>query len=225
MPNRPDVVAFDVIETMFSLENVRTRMVDSGLPPHVLELWFARMVRDGFALTTGGTYQPFPVVARSALESVLAQHGLDASNAPAILEGFSELDAHPDVEPALDLLAEAGIRIVTLSNGGAETTSTLLDRAGFASRFEQVLSVDAVQRWKPHPAPYQYAADMVGVDPGRLTLIAVHSWDIFGAKQAGLTTGWASRLEVTFPPALGQPDVAGETLPDVVRGLLDLPGN
>lgn len=225
MSSRPDVIAFDVIETMFSLEPVRARMVDCGLASHVLELWFARMVRDGFALAASGTYQPFPVVARSALESILAQYGIASSNASAILEGFSELDVHPDVQPALDLLDEAGMRIVTLSNGGTETTSTLLRRAGIASRIEQVLSVDAVQKWKPHPAPYQYAADTVGVKPEQLALIAVHSWDIFGAKQAGLTTGWSSRMEVTFPSALGQPDVAGETLPDVVRGLLDLPAS
>lgn len=223
MPTRPTAVAFDVVETMFSLEAVRQRLVETGLPSHLLELWLARLLRDGFALTISGTYRPFREVAVSALEPILAQHNIETSAAPAILEAFAQLDAHPDTEPALRMLTDAGVRVVALTNGGAETTSTLLQRAGLTPLVEQVLSVEAVEQWKPHPAPYQHAAGMVHVAPDRMAMVAVHSWDILGARRAGLVTGWASRLEGVFPPALGEPDVSGDSLTDVVEGLLNLP--
>ncbi|WP_199758011.1 hypothetical protein [Micromonospora sp. Llam0] len=41
-----------------------------------------------------------------------------------------ELDPHPDVEPALRTLREAGVPAVTLTNGGVEVVSALLRWAG-----------------------------------------------------------------------------------------------
>src|SRR5580692_6168360 len=42
MTNRPAVVAFDVIETLMSLEPLRARLVEIGQPPHLLEAWHTR---------------------------------------------------------------------------------------------------------------------------------------------------------------------------------------
>lgn len=56
----------------------------------------------------------------------------------------------------------------------------------------------------------------------QMALVAVHGWDIMGAHRAGLTTGWASRLEGHFPPAMGAPDVSGANLVEVANGLLAL---
>ncbi|MPZ97628.1 MAG: haloacid dehalogenase, partial [Propionibacteriales bacterium] len=55
MPRRPSAIAFDVIETLFPLDPLRQRITDTGLPGHLLELWFTRLLRDGFVLAaTGG---------------------------------------------------------------------------------------------------------------------------------------------------------------------------
>ena len=56
MSPRPHVVAFDVIETLFSLEPLRARFEQAQLPPDALELWFAKTLRDGFALASASTW-------------------------------------------------------------------------------------------------------------------------------------------------------------------------
>jgi 2-haloacid dehalogenase len=88
-----------------------------------------------------------------------------------------------------------------------------------------VISIDEVQAWKPAPAPYLHAAEVLGVEPPRLALVAVHSWDIHGAHRAGLVTGWASRREGVFPATFDPPDVTGADLVEVADRLLDLPDN
>lgn len=50
-PRRPHTVAFDVVETLISLEPLRARFVEIGLPAATLGHWFDRMQRDGMALT------------------------------------------------------------------------------------------------------------------------------------------------------------------------------
>ena len=43
MITRPQVVAFDVIETLFSLDAVEARFEDAGLSSPAMDLWLARV--------------------------------------------------------------------------------------------------------------------------------------------------------------------------------------
>jgi len=132
MARRPGVVLFDVIETLFSLAPVENRLRTLGLGERPLELWFPAFLRDGFALAASGTYQPFRVVAERSLRSVMrrAERDLSTAEVETVLDAFSVLDPHPDAQPALRRLRDAGIRTMTLSNGSAEATSRLLTRSG-----------------------------------------------------------------------------------------------
>jgi len=69
---------------------------------------------------------------------------------------------------------------------------------------------------------YLYAAEMLGVSPDRMALVAAHDWDCHGAKRAGLTTGWVSRKSGGFGAPFAAPDVVGEDLTEVAAKLLAL---
>ena len=218
----PQAVAFDVVETLFSLEPVRRRLQSIGLPGAALECWFSGFLRDAVALSAAGPYTPFRPVAAGSLAVFLGRHGVDPSDetVDGVLAGFGELDAHPDVRPALERLRDRSIPAVALSNGAADATASLLARAGLEPLVERVFSIDEVRRWKPFPEPYLHAAAQLGLRPGQLAMVAVHAWDVHGAKRAGLVTGWASRLEGRWHPAMVPPDVVGASLVEVVEGLV-----
>ena len=225
MKIRPKAVAFDVIETLFALEPMRARFRSLGLPDGALEVWFAQLLRNAFALDATGVYKPFGEVARGTLEVLLAEYKSPAT-VPALdraLSSFQELPAHDDVAPAFQRLRDGAVRIVTLSNGSAETTRQLLQCARLDRFVERVISIDEVRRWKPAREVYLHAAKVAGVAPDELALVAAHAWDIHGANQAGLSTGWVSRLEKRFHPAMSPPDVTGSTLVEVSERLLLLP--
>lgn len=63
----------------------------------------------------------------------------------------------------------------------------------------QILTVDEVGAYKPHPEPYRYVARMLGLPIGSLTLIAAHGWDVLGARAAGMSAIWVDRLERRRP--------------------------
>lgn len=222
MTKRPTVIAFDVIETLFPLGPIRRRLEDAGLAGHLLELWFSRLLRDAFALVASGGYRPFGEIAAVALRST-AGPSLADETIRTVLAGFAELDPHPDVQPAVRLARDAGMRMITLTNGSAQNTAILLQRAGIDEDIEQVLSVDDVQRWKPAPEIYRHAATSTQVPPDRVALVAAHAWDTHGAHQAGLTTGWVARLEDEFPAIFAAPDVTGRDLVEVISDLIALP--
>jgi len=222
MARRPLVIAFDVVETLFSLESLRHRLIDAGQPGHLLELWFARLLRDAFALCASGGFRPFADIAASALASATA-HALPDDTVQEIVTGFAELDPHPEVEPAMRRAVDAGIDVITLTNGSADTTRTLLKRAGVQGYVRQVVSVDDIQRWKPAPEIYRHAAKSCQVEREQVALVAVHGWDTHGAHEAGLVTGWVSRLEGRYAPIFAPPDVMGDDLVEVVDALVALP--
>lgn len=221
MPERPLVIAFDVVETLFPLDPLGQRLRQAGQSPDLLRMWFARLFRDAFALTASGAYRPFADIAVGALRAVADMSEEDARE---VVAGFATLDPHPEVAEAMRLASEAEVRIIMLTNGSAATTSALLERAGVDGYVEQVVSVEAVRRWKPAPEPYRHAAATCGVPPERMALVAAHGWDTHGAHRAGLVASWVSRLEGHWNEVFDPPDVTGPDLVDVVRALLALPG-
>jgi 2-haloacid dehalogenase len=216
-----EVVAFDVNETMVDMTGLRPAFAGIGLAPDLVALWFARVLRDGFALTAIGDYRPFADVGAQALRG-LAPELVDDAAVDAVLAAFRRLDPHPDVAPALDLLRQGGVTVVTLTNGSSDLVAALLRRAGLDGYIAANLSVDEVRRWKPAPEPYRYAADQTGVASERIALVACHAWDCAGAARAGLRTGWVARSEPRWPDTFPAPDVTGPDLPSVVRAILAL---
>jgi len=221
MSRRPAVVAFDVIETLMSLEPLRARLTDIGQPPGLLEAWYTRTLRDGMALSATGDYVGFADVAEAALRG-LAHYTISDEQVAHIMAGFSELPAFPDAQPAITSLTEAGLRVACLTNGSASVISSFIDRAGLGPAVDRVISVSEVYRWKPAGVVYLYAAEVLGVSPDRMALVAAHDWDCHGAKRAGLTTGWVSRKSGGFGAPFAAPDVVGEDLTEVAAKLLAL---
>jgi len=219
---RPDVVIFDVVETLASLDPVRDRLNELGQSAQLLPRWFTRLLRDAIALTVAGGYAGFADVAASALRAETGTVLTDEHIAYAV-QGFTVLTPQPDAVAAVEAAAAAGLRVFTLSNGAAASTRAFLDRAGVADLVEQVLSIDQVQAWKPAPAPYEFAVARAGIPAAQIALVAVHSWDIHGAHAAGLTTGWCPRLEGRPTQAFAPADIVGTDLVDVVEQLTTLP--
>lgn len=222
MVPRPHTVAFDVVETLISLEPLRRLFVEIGLPASTLERWFDRMLRDGMALTLAGDYAPFPEVARAALR-VIGGGRLSDDDVSHVLDGFAALPAQPDAEQAMQVLTDAGVSVVCLSNGARESTEAFLDRSGLDRFVEQVISVADVRMWKPPRAVYEHALARIGRPADEVALVAVHAFDCHGARAAGLTTGWAGRLEQHYAEIFTRADVIGDDLVDVARALVALP--
>lgn len=214
----PQAVVLDVNETLFALDALDPVFQQFGLEGQ-RELWFARTLRSGFALTCSGEYRSFTEVARHALRS-LAPDRIGASEQDALMAAFANLDPHPDVAPALHALRDAEVPVLTLSVGNAANVERLFEKADLADLVDVHLSCEQVQRWKPAREPYLHACEVLDVEPSKVWMVAAHSWDIGGAVSVGLRTAWVSRLEGEFDSSFGAPDVRGADLVEVVEHLL-----
>jgi 2-haloacid dehalogenase len=217
---RPEVVAFDVNETLLDLAPVRAALVEAGEPESLLRTVFARTLLTGIAATATGTWCRF----REAFDAALAQEsGLSGDRRLRIADAFGELAPHPDVEPALRTLTEAGVRVVTLTHGSPGVAEAGLARGGVSPLVERSLSSEVIRAWKPSREVYLWAAGTCDVAPDRMALVAAHGWDVLGAQRAGLTGAWFPRSERTYPAVYEQPHVAADDLRAAVDALLALP--
>jgi 2-haloacid dehalogenase len=217
---RPEVVAFDVNETLLDLAPVAATLIELGQPEHLLPAVFGRTLLTGVAGTVTGTWFPF----RAAFDAALAQvTDLSADARSRVADAFKELTPHPDVEPALRRLAEAGVRAVTLTHGSPGVAEAALERGGVAALVERRLSSESIRAWKPAREVYLWAAGTCGVAPARLALVAAHGWDVQGAQRAGLTGAWFPRGERSYPAVYEQPHVRAGDLLSAVEALLALP--
>jgi 2-haloacid dehalogenase len=193
LERRPRLLIFDVNETLSDMTHLGDRFVEVGVPPYLAAPWFAGLLRDGFALTVTGHNPSFADVAHASLRTVLHDKANVEAASRHIMAGFLELPLHDDVRDGIRALAGMGLRLVTLSNGSADVAEGLFARGGIRDRFERVLSVEDAPAWKPAASAYAYALRECDVRPQDAMLVAVHPWDVHGAKAAGLLAAWVDR--------------------------------
>jgi 2-haloacid dehalogenase len=214
----PQVVIFDALGTLFDLEPVRASLVEVGAPAATLEAWLERILHTALTLATVGEFRPFQAIAKSTLDTTFAQLELDASRTADVLESLKAVEPYDDAEPALKDLADAVIRTVTLTNGGAVQTEALLERAGLLDRFERIFSVEEFGAYKPDARPYRYVLDRLAIDAADATMVAAHAWDVIGARAAGLRAIWIRRLERRWPFPIPKPDAVASLVEAADQG-------
>lgn len=171
-------------------------------------------------LTRTASLHPFSDHVRAGVEMVAAEHGLDRALVEQAAGAAAALPARPGADEALARLGEAEWRLAALTNSGAAAGRATLERAGLAARFELVLGVDAVSRFKPHPEVYAYALQQLAAPASEVTLIATHPWDLAGAAAGGLGTAWVRHGARGWPAVFPTPEIEADTLPGLARALV-----
>lgn len=207
-------IVFDVNESLSDMAPLRGRFVDVGLAPETLDSWFPGVLRDGFALAAVGEFRPFAQIAAGNLRGIL-----DDGQIAHVLAGFRELDTHPDVPEGMQGLAQAGLRLITLTNGASAMSLAMFERAGFLGLLEHTLSVEDVACWKPLPDAYRHAARTADLPFERMAMVAVHPWDIHGAQRAGMVGVWVNRDSGTYPDYLPAPRISISDLRELPAAL------
>lgn len=206
-----NTIVFDMIGTCFSLERPQERLLALGAPESALQLWFAQALRDAFAWSHAGGYQPLKHVLEAELPRTLALLGIEASPEARshVVSAFSELELVPGALEVLQRLAAANWDVIALTNGSFDLTQELLERSSALQYFTDVHSCDELEITKPHPRVYQLLPQVAA---GSVWMVAAHAWDIAGAIRAGLKTAFVTAGEREYLSIYPQPDVLAPDL-------------
>ena len=205
---KQSVIAFDLVGTLLDLSVLDAAFGEEFGNGRIRREWFSEVQQLMFSITALGGYESFANITESALKIIEERHQKELSLAKKkhILEGLRELPAFPDVSAALERLQRDGHRLIVLTNSGSSNAKQLIDSADLATFFAEVLSSESVKRLKPAPDAYQMAAKKSGVKAKDLLLVAAHSWDVAGAKEAACRTCFVQRPEQILNDLTPKPD-------------------
>ncbi|MCW2602905.1 MAG: haloacid dehalogenase [Pseudonocardiales bacterium] len=160
----------------------------------------------------GGPWRDLDELQRISLDAVLAARSTDLSDADraALVQGWRRLRPWPDTAAGLLALRELAIT-ATLSNGHVGLVADLM-RFGDL-RIDVVLSAQLADSYKPDPAVYLRALELLECEPADAMLVACHAYDLEAADRLGLRTAFVRR------PAEWGPG-GGDEAPDMIRGLI-----
>jgi 2-haloacid dehalogenase len=218
-------LVFDVFGTLVDWRSgVAEAFRSTGLdddPEELADDWRARY-RPILEEVNAGTrpWGNFDDLHLATLGDLLDERGLDLDSGErrGLVQAWHRLDPWPDVRPGLEALREQLV-IATLSNGHV---ALLVDLARHADlRFDCVLSAELAQAYKPAPEVYRSAAQLLDVEPAELVMVAAHTWDLEGARKAGLRTAFVDR-PLEYGP--GSPERADPDADESVADLLELAG-
>ena len=135
-------------------------------------------------------------------------HGLEPTTdeAKRFIERWRELQPFPECLAALKRLHQR-FRLVALSNGNAWFLEHLVKNQ-IRFDFDLIFSVDTVGFFKPVSGVYRRAALEAGHEIGELIMVSANSFDVVGARSAGMRAVFVNRNQLPFD------DVADALHPD-----------
>lgn len=178
-----------------------------------------------------GSYDNFFNITRNALKHALSEAAIELEDEQIkqLMDEYDHLSTFPDVTPALqNLNSRPDIKSVIFSNGTKEMVSNSVLRSQslspHAALFADLVTVDAVQKFKPAPEVYQHLATSTGAEMEDIWLVTANPFDVVGATKCGVKAAWLDRngrgWEDAAAPAL-RPRIIGQSLDEVIKAILN----
>lgn len=207
--NNITTLFFDVNETLLDIQPLKDIISETlDHRKELADLWFISLLHNSLIDTASGGWHSFAEIGHAVLHMLATEHNIQISDdAPSLAEALSKLPPHADVIPALSLLQQKGYKLVALTNSSQALAEKQLNQAGIAHFFWEVLSVETIRTYKPDLKVYFWATEKMDVLRENTLMIAAHSWDVGGAKRAGMNTAFIARKGQSLSPLMPTPDL------------------
>ncbi|KAL8999615.1 MAG: hypothetical protein Q9169_001575 [Polycauliona sp. 2 TL-2023] len=239
--NENIVVAFDLYGTLLSTESIAQELAkqfsqeESGA---IAATWRKYQLEYTWRLNSMGQYLPFSTVTHRALSHAVSENNIPLPSEAAtasLMSAYDSLSTFPDVPPALEPLGKSSsITPVVFSNGTDQMVGNSVHRSPdlspYSKVFRDIVTVEEVKKFKPHPDVYYHLAKKVGKGKeqmGDMWLVSGNPFDVVGAKAVGMKAAWVDRGGQGWSDSLiegkvGMPDFVGKGLDEIVQMILKI---
>jgi 2-haloacid dehalogenase len=215
----PDIRAFvfDAYGTLFDVHSVVDACREVTSDPEALSReWRAKQLEYTWLRALMGRYEDFWEITRAALRFAVKRLRLTATEAQVdrVMQAYLSLRAFPEVRESLSTL-QPRFPTAILSNGSARMLQAAVQSSGLSPFLHHVLSVDACQTYKPNPAVYALAPEVLRVAKGAIAFVSSNSFDVVGAKAFGFRVAWCNRAGAPLDELGFTPDVTVTRLDEI----------
>jgi len=188
---------FDAYGTLFDVAAAAAQCRDAlgGKADQLAAIWRTKQLEYTWLRSLMGEYVEFWKITGNGLDYALAALGIDdAKLRRRLMDIYMRLDAYPEVKGVLKTLKKAGVKTAILSNGSPKMLAAAVKNAGIGTLLDDVISVDTLGIYKPHPSVYKLAVKGLKVKAGRICFMSSNAWDAAGAANYGFRVVWVNRF-------------------------------
>jgi 2-haloacid dehalogenase len=130
---------------------------------------------------------------RMVLDELLVKFGISGLSEPDIdhlNRVWHRLDPWPDSVEGLTRLRKRFV-LATLSNGNVALLTNMAKYGGLP--WDCILSAELPKHYKPDPETYLAAAELLGLRPDQVMMVAAHKDDLRAAQRSGLKAAFVTR--------------------------------
>ncbi|KAL8924741.1 MAG: hypothetical protein Q9172_002559 [Xanthocarpia lactea] len=235
------VIAFDLYGTLLSTKSIAEELAkhfgDKAVT--IAATWRKYQLEYTWRLNSMAQYMPFSSVTQRSLHHALSENDISLPSEAAVaslMSAYDSLSIFPDVAPALEsLVKSSSVTPVVFSNGTQQMVGNSVHRSPdlspYSNVFSDMVTVEEVRKFKPHPDVYYHLANKVGKSKGQMGdiwLVSGNPFDIVGAKAVGMKACWVDREGQGWSDRLaegnvGVPDFVGKDLGEIVEVILKTP--
>jgi 2-haloacid dehalogenase len=135
-------------------------------------------------------WAPVDGLMRATLDDLAPRFGLGHADLDALADVWRRLDPWPDAVAGLTRLRERRT-VGPLSNGGFAQLTAMARHARLP--WDCIISTDLFRSYKPDPACYRGAVELLGLPPEQVMLVAAHPADLRAARSCGLQAAYVPR--------------------------------
>ena len=193
-------IIFDAYGTLFDVnsaaEKCKNKIGEKWEP--FANYWRTTQLEYTWLRSLMGRHQDFWKVTEQSLDKSMKIFQIDTSMKDELLDLYKVLSTFPEVKETLKKLKEKNYKLAILSNGTPALLRKLVSSNNLESIFDDVLSIEEVKIYKPHPNVYNIPIKKYQIEKNQFVYLSSNTWDVSAAGNFGFNAVWVNRNKNIF---------------------------
>ncbi len=193
-------IIFDAYGTLFDVnsaaEKCKNKIGEKWEP--FANYWRTTQLEYTWLRSLMGRHQDFWKVTEQSLDKSMEIFKIDTTMKDKLLDLYKVLATFPEVEETLKKLKEKKYKLIILSNGTPSLLKELVSSNNLESIFDDVLSIEEVKIYKPHPNVYNIPIKKYQIEKNQFAYLSSNTWDVSAAGNFGFNSVWVNRKKNIF---------------------------
>ncbi len=193
-------IIFDAYGTLFDVnsaaEKCKNKIGEKWEP--FADYWRTTQLEYTWLRSLMGRHEDFWEITEQSLDKSMKVFKIDISMRDKLLDLYKVLSTFPEVEETLKKLKEKKYKLAILSNGTPSLLKQLVSNNNLESIFDDVLSIEEVKIYKPHPDVYNIPIKKYQIEKNQFVYLSSNTWDVSAAGNFGFNAIWVNRNKNIF---------------------------
>ena len=194
------VIIFDAYGTLFDVnsaaEKCKSKIGDKWEP--FANYWRTTQLEYTWLRSLMKRHKDFWKVTEESLDKSMKVFKIDSSMKNELLDLYRVLSTFKEVNETLKKLKEKKYKLAILSNGNSDLLYELVKSNNLENIFDDILSVEEVKTYKPHPDVYNIPIKKFQVERDEVAYLSANTWDVSAAGNYGFNAVWVNRHDSIF---------------------------